>query len=256
MNRLKVMDTPGSVPVERWTIHPAGDSCLVLTFGQVLDVDTNRRVAHYARQLNEAVLEGELHGVSDIVPAMVSIGVHYRPEQVACTEGQYPYEAFCEQLDAVLRRAGSSSAAAPRVIDVPVCYGGEYGPDLDAVADALKLTPESLIELHGGQMLDVLMVGFAPGHPYIGVLDPRLNPPRRATPRTHVAAGSIGLANRQSVIYPLELPGGWNLIGRTPLTVFDAYRTQPCLMQSGDKIRFVAITPAVFESMREEGRPA
>lgn len=235
-------------------MSPAGDSCLILTFAQVLSPEANRQAARCARHLNEAVLRGELVGITDIVPAMVCVGVHYRPEHVTHTEGQSPYAALADQLAAVMRKAATAEADAPRLIEIPVCYGGEHGPDLEEVATSLGIAPEAVIELHTGQWLDVLMVGFAPGHPYIGVLDASLAPPRKATPRTKVAAGSIGLANRQSVIYPLELPGGWNLIGRTPLTLFDARRQEPCLLQNGDKVRFVPIEASTFASILNEER--
>lgn len=253
MNMLNAVEPPGS---ETWVISPAGDSCLVLKFGQVLSTQANRLAARCARQLADAVSRGEVSGVTDIVPAMISVGVHYRPERVVCRGDEYPFEVIKAQLEAVLRKAASVEAGQTRRIEIPVCYGGEYGPDLEEVAASLKLTPKALVELHSSQWLDVLMLGFAPGHPYIGVLDEQLNPQRRASPRTRVEAGSIGLANRQSVIYPLELPGGWSLIGRTPLTMFDACRPEPCLLQSGDKIRFMPIEPARFESiLRGERQP-
>ncbi len=250
MNMLKPIETLDSV--QAWTLSPAGDSCLVLNFGAVLSAERNRLVARCARQLDAAARQGLLPGITDIVPAMVSLGIHYRPEQIACQGDDSPYEALAAQLEAVLRQADDTQAGEPRLVEIPVCYGGEQGPDLDEVARGLGLTPQALIDLHSGQWLDVLMVGFAPGHPYIGVLDERLDPQRRKSPRTQVAAGSIGLANRQSVIYPLELPGGWNLIGRTPLTMFDAYRAEPCVLHSGDKVRFVPIEPRQFASLSEQ----
>ncbi|MCO8169372.1 5-oxoprolinase subunit PxpB [Pseudomonas sp. 21LCFQ02] len=243
-----------SAAAGQWQLFPAGDSCLILKFGEVLSNQANRLVAQCARQLNDAVMKQELVGVTDIVPAMISVGVHYRPERVHCQADESPFDALKAQLEALLRKASTSQMYEPRLIEIPVCYGGDYGPDLDEVAASLKLTAQAVIELHSGQLLDVLMLGFAPGHPYIGVLDEQLNPQRRTTPRTKVAAGSIGLANRQSVIYPLELPGGWNLIGRTPLTMFDVCRGEPCLLQSGDKIRFVPIAPATFESIQTQER--
>ena len=255
MNMLKPLHPLVSDPVQGWTLSPAGDSCLVVTFGAVLSAESNRLVARCARQLDAAARQGLLPGITDIVPAMVSLGVHYRPEQVACEGDQCPFEALAAQVEALLRQADDSQASAPRLIEIPVCYGGEHGPDLDQVAQGLGLTPQALVDLHSGQWLDVLMVGFAPGHPYIGVLDPRLDPQRRPSPRAQVAAGSIGLANRQSVIYPLELPGGWNLIGRTPLKMFDAYRGEPCLLHSGDKVRFVPIEPGQFAALSQQEYP-
>lgn len=256
MSMFKTTQPLGSATADNWVIAPAGDSCLVLSFGTVLSTEANRQAAQCARQLTQALLKGELPGVSDIVPAMISVGVHYRPERVICQGEQSPFEVLQAQLAAVLHQAAAEQLPEPRLIEIPVCYGGEHGPDLQAVAAGLGLTPQAVIDLHCSQTLDVLMVGFAPGHPYIGVFDQQLNPQRRATPRTRVAAGSVGLANRQSVIYPLELPGGWNLIGRTPLTLFDAARAEPCLLHSGDRVRFVPIEPSTFDSIFSQERPS
>lgn len=254
MTVLKSIETQGGTAAQPWVMTPAGDACLVVKFGEVLSTASNRLAAQCAIQLGEAVRSGEVVGVTDIVPAMISIGVHYRPELLDCGDDRCPFEVLMGQIEAVLRRASSGPAAEPRLVEIPVCYGGEHGPDLLEVADTLGLTPDALIALHSGEPLDVLMLGFAPGHPYIGVLDERLSPPRRATPRTRVAAGSIGLANRQSVIYPLELPGGWNLIGRTPLTLFDAERPEPCLLRSGDRIRFVPVDAHTFDALERQER--
>lgn len=237
-----------------WGLYPMGDSCLVLKVSEVFSPEANHLVAHYARQLSLAVREHRLAGVTDIVPAMVSVAVHYRPEQIACQGDEGPFEALMAQVDNVLASAAAEQGVQPRQVDIPVCYGGAYGPDLEEVAAALKLAPDALIELHASQAVDVLMVGFAPGHPYIGMLDERLNPPRKATPRAKVNPGSIGLANRQSVIYPLALPGGWHLIGRTPLAMFDAERAEPCLLRGGDRVRFVPIDAGAFESTLREAR--
>lgn len=254
MTTLNSLHTAQSNAAAPWTAVYAGDSCLMLTFGDVLSAPVTRRVAACARRLQQAVEAGELSGVTDIVPAMVSLGIHYRPERVASGDGTGPFEALLGQIENILEGTAARDAFEPRRIEIPVCYGGDHGPDLDEVAGQLGVTPQALIELHGSEWIDVLMLGFAPGHPYIGVLPAQLNPPRRATPRKQVAAGSIGLANRQSVIYPLALPGGWNLIGRTPLNLFDVYRDEPCLLQAGDKVRFVPITRSAFDTISREGR--
>ncbi|KAB7623755.1 5-oxoprolinase subunit PxpB, partial [Verminephrobacter sp. Larva24] len=140
-------------------------------------------------------------------------------------------------------------AQAARVVEVPVCYGGEHGPDLASVAAACGLSPQGLIDLHAGAQVRVLMMGFAPGLPYIGSFDTRLAVPRRPQPRMAVPGGSIGLANRQSVIYPFTLPGGWSLIGRTPMQLFDPNRDPACLLQAGDGLRFVPISAATFGAL-------
>jgi inhibitor of KinA len=254
MNQLKPIKPTGGDAREAWRVYPVGDSCLVLKVSDVFSTEANRLVARYARLLSSAVLEHKVAGVTDIVPAMVSVAVHYRAEQVACRRDECAFEALKAKLEAVLAADAVAQGSEARIVDIPVCYGGDYGPDLEEVAGALKLTPHQLIELHTCQPLDVLMMGFAPGHPYIGMLGAQLSPQRRASPRARVAAGSIGLANRQSVIYPLELPGGWHLIGRTPLSMFNAERAEPCLLRSGDKVRFVPIEPGDFQStLTEEG---
>lgn len=254
MTMLNALQTTGSANALPWVATYAGDSCLVLTFGSALSAQTTRTIAACALQLKQAGGRGELPEVTDIVPAMLSIGIHYRPERVPDAEQCGPFAALQARIERILGSVSGSSAFEPRRIEIPVCYGGDHGPDLIEVAGQLGLTPQALVDLHSREWVDVLMLGFAPGHPYIGVLPERLDPPRRARPRTQVAAGSIGLANRQSVIYPLELPGGWNLIGRTPLKMFDVDRGEPCLLQAADKVRFMPITPSAFDSIIKEGR--
>ena len=242
-------------PILRWHAAPSGDSCLVLEFASTLSVDANRQAATAAALLNKAWREAALQGISDIVPGMVTVGVHYRPELIHRQAGDTsPYGALERQITELLDGQVVGGSGEPRRIEIPVCYGGEYGPDLEEVAQACGLGAGALIERHSGEWLDVLMVGFAPGHPYIGILDPQLSPPRRSTPRTLVKRGSIGLANRQTVIYPVDSPGGWSLIGRTPWRMFDAASEPPCRLQSGDKVRFVAIDGATFEAIAAEER--
>ncbi|MBB1629515.1 5-oxoprolinase subunit PxpB [Cupriavidus sp. UME77] len=229
-----------------WRIAPSGDRCLIVEFGTVADIAINRQACAAAVRIAAAALPG----VTDIVPALTTVGVHYQPIAVARVTGtSAPFEALSAMIGELVREGLSSNAGAPLVIDIPVCYGGEHGPDLDDVAATCGLSPEQVIALHGAEPVDVLMLGFAPGHPYVGRFDARLSPPRRSTPRTAVAAGSIGLANRQTVIYPMTLPGGWNLIGRTPVALFDPHRASPCLLAAGDRVRFVPISSDVFESM-------
>lgn len=237
-----------------WQIVPSGDACLIIQFAAQFSLAANRHAAAVARQIEAQRRRGSLVGITDVVPGMVSIGLHYRAERVHCQAAELPYRSLTRQLEALLGSleigAGQSTS---REITIPVCYGGEHGPDLDEVARACGLTPHEVIELHTRTPTDVLMLGFAPGHAYIGEFDGRLAIARRSTPRTLVAKGSIGVANRQSVIYPADLPGGWNLIGRTPLKVFDLASASPCLLQAGDRVRFVAIDAEQFQAL--EVRP-
>ncbi|MGI4838058.1 MAG: 5-oxoprolinase subunit PxpB [Janthinobacterium lividum] len=240
----------------KWHAAPSGDSCLVLEFASVLSLHANRQAASAAAALNHARDLGRLVGLTDIVPGMVTVGVHYRPEHIPVPAGvATPYAALLRQIEQLLAEQGSAPAVAPRRIEIPMCYGGEYGPDLHATAQACGVSAEQLIALHSRDWLDVLMVGFTPGHPYIGILDPVLNPPRRSVPRTLVPRGSVGLANRQTNVYPVDSPGGWHLIGRTPLAMFNAEHQPPCRLQSGDQVRFVAIDSATFEALQAEAQP-
>jgi KipI family sensor histidine kinase inhibitor len=229
-----------------WTLHASGERLLIIELHAGDRVAANRSARDFAAR----IAAENLPYVTGIVPAMTTVGIHYAPHRVPLDNTSLaPYDALVEALNSLLKTVDATQEAARRVVEIPVCYGGEHGPDLGEVAHACGLSEHAVIELHSGALVDVMMLGFAPGHPYLGMLDTRLSPARRATPRTAVTPGSIGLANRQSVIYPLTLPGGWNLIGRTPLALFDPAREAPCLVNAGDQVRFVPITPEQFETI-------
>lgn len=236
-------DTPNAGVA--WQIAPLGDRALVIEFGQRVDRDINARARAVAQQL----LRTPLPGVTDVVPAFTTVALHYRPEAFA--GGEAPYRQLCRHVEAILARGIALERTTMRVVEVPVCYGGEFGADLGEVATLCKLAPDEVIALHAASPHVVYMLGFAPGFPYLGGLDPRLGVPRRATPRTAVPLGSVAIARDQSVIYSLETPGGWNLIGRTPLRLFRPEREPPCLLQPGDEVRFVPIPPERYRALEE-----
>ncbi|MBV7483817.1 5-oxoprolinase subunit PxpB [Bordetella sp. BOR01] len=230
-------------------MQPCGDRCLVVAFDET-DVALSNAAAC---RLASLLLDAQLPGVGDIVPSMAAVGVHYDPAAVAVNQPEArPWDTLARQVEALMSSMQLAGNASAREIVLPVCYGGEYGEDLEEVARTCGLTPDQVIGIHSGTPVSVLMLGFAPGHPYIGMFDQRLSIGRRATPRTAVPRGSIGLANRQSVIYPTVLPGGWSLIGRTPLTLFSAHRDVPCLLNAGDLIRFKPITASEFAAIERE----
>ena len=144
----------------------------------------------------------------------------------------------------------------PALVRVPVCYGGEHGPDLDQIAAAAGLTVEEAIELHCAPIYRVFMIGFMPGFAYLGLVDDRLAAPRRAEPRVRVPAGSVGIAGRQTGIYPADTPGGWMLVGRTPMRPFDLARETPCLFKPGDAVQFYPIDPSEYAERANEPAPA
>ena len=223
-------------------VEPLGETALLLRFGEGLDPAINRRV-HSAKS---ALRGANLPGLYDIVPAYATLALYYEPAAWLDRNGSQPWRNLEAAVRAVLATPPVAETVAPRVIEVPVCYGGDFGPDLAAVASHAKLAAADVIARHTAVTYTVAMLGFAPGFPYLFGLDPALETPRRANPRTRVPSGSVAIGGAQTGIYPSELSGGWQLIGRTPLALFDARRDPPSLLMPGDRVRFVAIDAALF----------
>ena len=193
----------------------------------------------------EALRARGIAWIRDVVPALCGIAVHFDPDAA-------PADPLPE-IAALLQEAAESrerDAPEARVVEVPVCYDPQFALDLVEVAEQTGVAPEDVGPMHARSEHRVLMVGFSPGQPYLGGLDPRLAVPRRATPRTRVPAGSIAIANAQTAVYPFEISGGWSVIGRTPLAVFDPARDPPSLFAPGDRVRFVPVTRAEYERLR------
>ena len=222
-------------------IFAIGDSAVLAEFGTSLDLDVNTRV----QRLAQAVRAKDVPWIYDIVPALSSLALHFDPERLPA--GLDPVSAIEDLLQDCLRGGLRAPRGRASSVEIPVCYDAEFGPDLAEAAGLLKLSVEAIVRRHVASVHRVLMMGFAPGQPYIGGLDAKLALPRRATPRTRVAAGSIAIANAQTAVYPFEISGGWNVIGRTPLRVFDVTREPAALFAPGIEVRFVAITRAQFE---------
>lgn len=223
------------------TLSPLGDSAVVATLGTGLDELALPRV----RALAEVLHRDLPAGVVDVVPAFASVTVFYDPARIG---------GFAQLCAAIEVRAARADAGVltqePRRIEIPVCYGGEFGPDLADVAARAGLSPEAVIALHSGGNYLVHAVGFAPGFAYLGGLPEKIHTPRRATPRTSVPAGTVGIGGEQTGVYPLVTPGGWNLLGRTPVKMFDATRAEPALVRVGDRVRFRAIRAEEFASWK------
>jgi len=186
--------------------------------------------------------------IVDLVPAFVSIAVHYDPLLVAGDDADgSPYERLVNTLEPLLADVHDDEIAEPRIVEIPVCYGGDLGPDLDDVARQHSMSIDDVVRLHAAGDYLVYMVGFMPGFAYLGGLAPELVTPRRSSPRTAVPAGTVGIGGQQTGVYPLVSPGGWNLIGRTPLRIFDASRETASLLATGDRVRFVPISRSDFD---------
>lgn len=228
--------------VPTFTLRHLGDHCLSLDFGNTILVETGLICLAAAEKIRHACLPG----VTDVVPSYTSVAVHYHAEPLT---GLPNFQALSEGLAALIQSGLAPATHAQRTIDIPVCYGGEHGPDLSDVAKITGLTEQQVIAMHCAPGSMVFMLGFAPGHPYIGIHDSLFALPRRDVPRTVVPAGSVAIANRQSTIYPTRLPGGWHILGATPLKLFDLARAQPTLLLPGDQIRFIPISPEEFDRL-------
>lgn len=227
-------------------IDALGDCALLIRYGDRIDGPVNAHALAACAALQSAALPG----VRDIAPAYASVCVHYDPCAWAdSTDPRLPHLRLAERIGALLENvAAQPTVSARNMIDVPVCYGGEFGPDLDAVAAHAGLSVTQVIDRHTAGQYCVAMLGFAPGFAYLLGLDTGLHTPRRANPRLRVPAGSIAIGGAQTGIYPRELPGGWNLIGRTPLTLFDTARATPALFVPGQRVRLRAIAVDEFHA--------
>lgn len=219
---------------------PCGDQAVTVEWGSTIDEHINRQVHAFARKV-EALSHP---AITEVVPTYRSATVHYRPEV-------FSYEEL-NQLLLSLTQGGPEEGEELPVVEIPVCYGGEYGPDLLEVAQHCSLTPEEVIARHTAPTYRIYMLGFTPGFPYLGGMDPSIAAPRRKEPRIHIPAGSVGIAGEQTGVYPIVSPGGWQLIGRTPLRLFDPQREQPILLSAGAGIRFVPIDEETFRKMEEK----
>ncbi|MSQ55299.1 MAG: 5-oxoprolinase subunit PxpB [Betaproteobacteria bacterium] len=239
-------------------IVPLGDGALLVEFSSEVDMAVNAQLQRVAAALRARCPPW----VRDIIPAIGGLAVHFDAAAVVGSDLKSANEAIAkarEELralieDCVAAARGKSSEADSPAIELPVCYGGEFGVDLDAVAKACGMRSDEVVRRHAKAEHRVLMVGFAPGHPYIGGSDPKLSVPRRATPRTRVPEGSVAIANGQTAVYPFAISGGWNLIGRTPLRVFDALHTPPALFAPGQRVRFIPIERGEFDRLRPDSR--
>jgi inhibitor of KinA len=221
-------------------ILPLGDAALLVRFGDRIDPALFGRVRAFCASLDEDPVAGTV----EVVPAYASVAIYYDP-----------LETDSDRLAAAIRARLDRLAEAPtpqsRSVVIPVCYGGEDGPDLEWLAAQHGMTPDEVVALHSGAVYTVYMIGFTPGFPYLGGLPEELATPRRETPRLAIPAGSVGIAGNQTGVYPLESPGGWHIIGRTPFRLFRPDRDPPSLLRPGDTVRFRPITKQEFDAWQE-----
>ena len=210
--------------------RPMGDRSFLVELGDTISPDVNRCVQQLMLQLRQA----RLAGVRELAPGYRSLLVVFDPLRTAPAE-------LKQRITEIAAQRGSGGLPKAKLITVPVFYGGDYGPDLEEVAAHLGISTDDVIRLHTETIYRVYMIGFTPGYPYMGELPAALAVPRRSTPRTRVPKGSVGIAQRQTGIYPVESPGGWQIIGWTPIELFDPARQQPSLLEMGDRVKFEAV---------------
>lgn len=224
------------------TLSFLGDTAVVLSSGEGRDDVVAERV----REVAQALAQEPPDGVLDVVPAFTTVTVFYDLRKIA------DFARFCVALQ---RRAEAALAAKERLaggrtMDIPVCYEADFAPDLAAVAERSGLSEGEVVARHSGAGYRVQAIGFAPGFPYLSGLPAELHTPRRTTPRTRVPAGSVAIGGAQTGIYSVETPGGWNVIGRTPLVLFDPQRAEPALLRAGDEVRFRTISGKEFATWK------
>lgn len=227
-----------------------GDHAVVVHLGEAIDETTFGLIRAACERLEARAPTGVL----DVVPGFTSVTVHYEPARVARAAGEPPHAAMTAALQRLLSDLEPASEAAVRTVEVPVRYGGALGPDLDELARRRGLTSEQVVAIHSAAQYVVHLIGFVPGFPYLAGLDARLATPRRDVPRTAVPAGSVGIGGSQTGIYPIESPGGWHLVGRTSLRLFDAGRDPPALLRVGDRVRFRPVGDDEYEALGGEAR--
>jgi KipI family sensor histidine kinase inhibitor len=221
------------------TFLPSGDTAIVIEFGTAID----RAVSEAVLRLGARIRDAGIAGILELVPTFRSLVVHYDPLR---TTG-------AALIDAIKALPTTEAALAQqrRLWRVPVCYEGDLAPDLMSVAEATKLSPAEVVALHSGTQYHVYMIGFLPGFPYMGDLPERLVLPRRTDPRVRVPPGAVAIAMAMTAIYPLQSPGGWHLLGTTPIRLFDLAWPEPALFAPGDAVRFEPVDRATFDRVRE-----
>lgn len=231
-----------------YRIYPCGDHALTISFGDTICAEANQQVITLYKQL---VAEKE-QGILDIIPAYTTVTIVF---DLAFLLKKYPGQPIMEKVEQLLHHAVQklqySITDVSREVNVPVCYDPSLAPDLIELTETHAISLDELIRLHTERAYRVYMIGFLPGFAYMGSVNERIITPRKNTPRKLVPAGSVGIAGEQTGIYPFDSPGGWQLIGQTPLKIFDATKKDPCYFQPGDEVHFVPISLKEFQKLKK-----
>ena len=218
-----------------------GDSSVLVEFGKEINPEINRKITATVQLMREQHIEG----VVDVIPAFCSLLINYDPRVIS-------FDDLKTRLEILVKMDVKAGEEKKKVYEIPVCYGGEYGPDLENIAEHAGLSVEEVIKIHSSRDYLIYMLGFLPGFSYLGGLDERIHTPRLANPRIRIPAGSVGIGGSQTGIYPLDSPGGWQLLGLTPVKTYDPNRDVPILFEAGDYIRFVPVSESDFANIKNE----
>ena len=226
--------------MENIKLFAEGDSSLLIVFGNEINPAINARIAATVRMMRQQKIEG----IVDVIPAFASLLINYNPQVIS-------FGSLKLRMEKLLTMDVGAEKSARRVYEIPVCYGGEYGPDIETIASHASLSVEEVIRIHSEPSYLIYMLGFLPGFCYLGGLDERIHTPRLANPRLAIPAGSVGIGGSQTGIYPMDSPGGWQLMGKTPVRTYDPDRAVPILVNAGDYIHFYPIDEDEFKCIKE-----
>ncbi|MFD1065967.1 5-oxoprolinase subunit PxpB [Oceanobacillus locisalsi] len=233
------------------SFHPLSERAMIITLGEGIDPNLHAYVQHVMSILNENPFEGYVESV----PSYTGITVFYDPIKVRknTRHKKNIYQVVMQWLQERVNEAGKdyTPESKQHIVEIPVCYGGDFGPDLSDVAKKNALKEEEVIHIHANGEYLVYMIGFAPGFPFIGGMSEEIATPRKEKPRELVPAGAVGIAGAQTGVYPFATPGGWQLIGQTHVTLFDVDREQPSLLKAGDIVKFKPISRQEYEEQKE-----
>ncbi len=218
-----------------------GDTSILVEFGNAISTEINAKIRAFDIVLKKSALEG----LVETVATYRSLSVHYRPEILS-------HAKLVAHMQHLLQNLDSVAVPPAKVIELPVIYGGEYGPDIDFVANHNKKNIQEVIDIHTSQEYLIYMLGFAPGFPYLGGMSKEIATPRLTSPRLKIPAGSVGIAGEQTGAYPFDSPGGWQLIGRTPVRLYDMHRPSPILLSPGDYVKFTSVTQEEYDRILAE----
>lgn len=220
---------------------PSGDKAVIMEFGNEISKEINSKIRSFIRLMDDT----KIKGIEELLPTYRSITIMYDPLETG-------YQELINKLNELAGRTAEGEEEKIRIVEIPTLYGGEFGPDIEFVAGHNKLTVDEVIKIHTGTDYLVYMLGFTPGFTYLGGMSKKIATPRLSSPRAKIPAGSVGIAGEQTGMYPSETPGGWQLIGRTPLQLYNPKKEPPVLLNAGDYVRYVSITQQEYYNIQKQ----